>query len=570
VYLAVLDADEPSPLAPESDDETVHDAGAEENGDQDEPDDVEVHIDFDGLAERIVALDLPARAYSGLVAGTAGTLFFTEEVEDQPGLTLHRWTLGTREAKVVEEGVLGFAVSADGSRLMYRQPDHRFVVVDAAKAAAPAMPIPMPGADEDTHVLDLTDLRLKVDPPAEWRQMFREAWRFQRDYFYVDNVHGLDLDWAWATYAPWLDHVRHRADLGWLLDILGGETAVGHSFVGGGDLPEVDSVPVGLLGADYEVADGRYRFARILTGESWNPGLEAPLSGPGLDVEVGDYLLAVDGVELHAGTNLYSLFDRTAGRQTVITVNDEPDMDGARELTVVPVADEVGLRERAWIEDNRRRVDELSGGKLAYVWVPDTSSGGHRNFTRYYFAQIDKQGVVLDERFNHGGYIADYMVDLMSRELLGYFNNPVGDRQPFTAPNGAIFGPKVLIINEMSGSGGDMLPYMFRAKALGPLVGTRTWGGLVGIWDVPELVDGGYITAPRGGFYDTNGEWAVENEGVAPDVEVEQLPSLVAAGRDPQLERAVELALEAMDSQGVELLPQPPDPVRVRRPEGRD
>ena len=199
--------------------------------------------------------------------------------------------------------------------------------------------------------------------------------------------------------------------------------------------------------------------------------------------------------------------------------------------------------------------------------MPNTGTGGYTNFTRYYFAQQDKKGAVLDERFNHGGSIADYMVDLMSRELLGYFNNPVGDRQPYTAPNAAIWGPKVLIINEMAGSGGDMLPYMFHMKKIGPMIGTRTWGGLVGIWDVPPLVDGGFMTAPRGGFYDVNGEWKVENEGVAPDIEVEMEPKLVNAGGDPQLERAVAEAMKLLETQEFELMPQPADPVRVRRPE---
>ena len=326
-------------------------------------------------------------------------------------------------------------------------------------------------------------------------------------------------------------------------------------------------MPVGLLGADFAVEDGRYRLTRIYRGENWNPELRSPLSGPGIDVQEGDYLLAVDGVELTAAMNPYSLFDRTADRQTVLTLNAKPDTAGAREVTVVPVADEGNLRQRDWVEGNRRKVDELSGGRLAYVWVPDTGGGGYTNFTRYYFAQQDKQGAIIDERFNHGGSIADYMVDLMSRHLLGYFNNPVGDQQPFTAPNAAIWGPKVMIINEMAGSGGDMLPYMFRQMEIGPLVGTRTWGGLVGIWDVPDLVDGGFITAPRGGFYDLEGEWAVENEGVAPDIEVEQEPKLVNAGHDPQLERAVAEALRLLKTEGVELLPQPADPVRVRRPE---
>lgn len=572
IYLAVLSKEEPSPLAPESDDEEGEGKKEEEaeegkgkkekkkkkdagDDDEAEPEVVSVKIDFEGLGRRIIDIDVPARAYGNLLAGAEGTLFYTETIPNEPGMTLHRYELEDRKSEEVLQAVSGYALSEDRKKLLYAADDNFFIVDADGK--------PESGKGQ----LDLAGMRMKLDPTAEWKQIFKEAWRYQRDYFYVDNVHGLDLDWAYRTYAPWVDHVRHRADLTYILDILGGETAIGHSFTGGGDEPDVESVPVGLLGVDFEIDGGHYRIGKIYTGESWNPDLRAPLSGPGIDAAEGDYLLAVDGVALTTEVNLYSAFDRTADRQTVLTLNSEPTMEGAREVTVVPVDDETALRQRDWIEGNRRKVDELSGGRLAYVWVPDTGSGGHTNFTRYYFAQMDKQGAVIDERFNHGGLIADYMVDLMSRELLGYFNNPVGDRQPFTAPNAAIWGPKVLVINEMSGSGGDMLPYMFRMKKIGPLVGTRTWGGLVGIWDVPPLVDGGFITAPRGGFYSVRGEWEVENEGVAPDIEVEQLPRLVRDGHDPQLEKAVEVALELLETERIELLPQPADPVRVKRPE---
>ena len=332
-------------------------------------------------------------------------------------------------------------------------------------------------------------------------------------------------------------------------------------------MPDVDRVPVGLLGADYKMENGRFRIQKIYTGENWNPDLRAPLSSPGIDVRVGDYLLAVNGVELTGKMNIYSLFDQTAGKQITIKVSTTPNMKDAREVTVMPVGSEDGLRRLDWIEGNRRKVDELSDGKLAYVWLPNTSVAGYMNFNRYYFAQKDKKGAVIDERFNGGGYIADYIVDLLSRELLGYFNNPIGERLPFLAPNAALYGPKVMIINDSAGSGGDMLPYMFRMKKIGPLVGTRTWGGLVGIWDVPALLDGGYITAPRGGFYNVDGEWDVENKGVPPDYKVEQEPKLVNAGHDPQLEKAVEVALELLKEQEVKLLSQPADPVRVKRPE---
>ena len=559
IYAAVLAADEPSPLEPESDEEEVDGKGDEAEGEEEESEDddtPEVRIDFAGLQDRIVALGIPAGEYLGVETAGEGVLFYAESSGDGPGFTLHRYTLEDRESEPFLSGISSAVVSADGEKLLYGTPDDGWGIVETGGSA-----------EVGDGALDTSSLRMKVDPAAEWRQIFREAWRFQRDYFYVDNVHGLDLGEAWEKYSPWLEHVRHRSDLNHLLDILGGETAIGHSFVFGGDTPDVEEVPVGLLGADLEPAAGRFRIRRIYRGESWNPDLRAPLSGPGIDVAEGDYLLAVDGVELTAADNPFSLFDRSADRQTVLTLNREPSLEGARQVTVVPVESDSRLRQRQWVEANRRKVDELSGGRLAYVWLPNTAQSGYTAFNRYYFAQQDRQGAVIDERWNGGGSAADYIVDLLARPLMGYFNNPLGDKKPFTLPGAGLWGPKVMIINDAAGSGGDLLPYMFRLRQIGPLVGTRTWGGLVGIWDVPRLIDGGGITAPRGGFFDLDGEWSVENEGVAPDIEVEQLPAEVAAGRDPQLEKAVAVALELLETQGVELQAQPPDPVRVRRPD---
>ena len=285
-----------------------------------------------------------------------------------------------------------------------------------------------------------------------------------------------------------------------------------------------------------------------------------------MKARVGDYLLAVNGIELRAPQNPYSSFEGTAGRQTVLRLNDKPTPDGSWTVTVVPTADETDLRILGWVEGNRRLVDSLSEGRLAYVWIPDTGEDGYTYFNRYYFSQQDRHGVILDERFNHGGYIADYIIDLLNRNLRGYFNNPVGDRRPWPEPMTGIFGPRVMLINEYAGSGGDALPYLFRHLKLGPLVGMRTWGGLVGIWDVPSLIDGGHITSPRGGFFDVNGKWDVENVGIAPDIEVEQTPALLAKGRDPQLERAVAEGLRLLAEHPVILQPEPAPPVRVRRP----
>jgi tricorn protease len=330
------------------------------------------------------------------------------------------------------------------------------------------------------------------------------------------------------------------------MDNMGAEIAIGHSYVRGGDLPEVPAASGGLLGADLAVENGRYRIAKIYDTETWNPELRAPLAMPGVNVNNGDYILAINGTELRTPDNVYRLLDGTANRQTVLTVNSRPVLDGSRQITVIPVANEQGLRTRAWVERNRRYVDSVSGGKIAYVYIPNTGQPGYTSFNRYYFAQQDREGVVVDERYNGGGSAADYIVELLGRDYDGYFNNPVGDRYPFTSPANGIWGPKVMIINEMAGSGGDLMPYMFKRRKIGPLVGQRTWGGLVATTDTPNFVDGGSMIAPRFGFFSRDDKFAVENEGVAPDISVENFPKDVIAGRDPQLERAVAEAMRLL------------------------
>jgi tricorn protease len=578
IYLAVLQKGEPSPLLPESDEEAVS-AGAaaaraaapgsaaasaaDGSGAAARP--TPVNIDFDGMLQRVISLGVPARDYSQLRAGPAGTVFFLESPPGGAGPggggpTLHRYVMKEREAKPFLSNVAQYVVSADGRKMLYRS-GQNWAIVDTDKAppAATAGRLTVTGA---------SGLRARVDPRAEFRQMFDEGWRIQRDFLYVPNLHGADYVATRAMYEPFLEHVAHRADLTYLLDWMGGEVAIGHSFVRGGDLPEVPTVSIGLLGADLVIDNGRYRIAKIYTGENWNPELRAPLSGPGIEVGEGDYLLDVNGVEIRAPGNPYRHFEGTANRQTAIRVGPNPDGRGSRIVTIVPVAGEGALRQRDWIEANRRRVDELSGGRLAYVWVPNTGQGGYTYFNRYYFAQQDRHGAIIDERFNGGGSAADYMVDIMSRQLHGYFNNAAGERVPFTSPGAGIWGPKVMIINEMAGSGGDLLPYMFRFLGIGPIVGTTTWGGLVGTWDTPPLLDGGVMIAPRGGFFDAGGNWAVENEGVPPDIHVEMTPRDVIAGRDPQLERAVHEALRLLEENPVRLQPEPPPPVRARRPGG--
>ena len=557
-YLIVLAADTPSPLLPESDEEArdttpaVDTTKAKGRADSAKTA-VRVRIDRAGLSQRILALGMPVRAYTALAAGSEGIVLVSEAIENQPGVTLHRYDLKKRKAESFVSPVTRFSLSRDGKKVLYQSGD-AWMITGTEQA-------PKPGDGKIT-----VDLQMRLDPRAEWRQIFREAWRFERDYLYVPNHHGADWEKVYTMYEPWLASVGHRSDLLYMLDLLGGELTLGHTFTWGGDYPAIDTVKIGMLGADFAVENGRYRLKRIFSGENWNPNLRAPLSAPGVKARAGDYLLAVNGTDLKPPTSPYEALEGTANRQTVLLLNDKPTPDGAWTVTVVPAGDEDDLRTRAWVEENRRLVDSLSKGKLAYVWLPNTADQGYEYFNRYYFAQQDRQGVILDERFNGGGYIADYFVDILGRQLRGYFNNPIGERRPWTEPLTGIFGPKVMLINEYAGSGGDMLPYMFKEMKLGPLVGTRTWGGLVGIWDVPGLIDGGYITAPRGGFFNVQGQWDVENAGITPDFVVQQTPALVAQGRDPQLERAVQEALRLLEANPVKLQPEPAPPVRVRRP----
>ena len=559
LYAVVLSKDDKAPNLPKSDMEEEK----KENGDKkdDKKDDkkssdgVTVTIDEDGIFDRAVALNLPERNYIALLKGPKNTVFIAEAIPNARGLKVHSYDVEKEKASDFAEGVSQMVASNDRKSILLSQNGNWILTGTSAP--------PKPGKDN----LKI-DIKIKLDPKAEAHQIFKEGWRYMRDFLYVDNVHGAPWDEVYKWYAPWIDHVRHRTDLNYVVDIMSGEVAVGHSYVSGGDFPDVDRVAVGLLGCDFEKTNGNFKISNIYTGERWNPNIDAPLAKPGIDVKEGDYIVAINGTALDSKTNPYALLEQTAGREITIMVNTQPTLTNARSVLVKPVSNERGLRSIDWIEGNRRKVDELSKGKLAYVYVPNTGGGGFTSFNRYYFAQQDKKGVVIDERNNGGGSAADYMMDIMSREIYGYFNSKAGDKRPWTTPIAGIWGPKVMLINERAGSGGDLLPYMFKMRNLGPLIGTRTWGGLVGTWDTPRFIDGGRMVAPRGGFYDVNGEWAVEGEGVAPDIEVIQHPRETSKGNDPQLERAVQEALKLLKDNEFELKPEPKAPVRWKRPKG--
>ncbi len=560
LYVAILREGDPSPFLPVSDEEA---ASQEDQEEADRPGTASptprVVIDLDGIDRRIVdAPSLPRRNYVQLVEGPEGRVFVAEAVPNQQGFTLHRYSLDDREATEFSQRVSQATASADRKKLLLRS-GSSWSIVDAGGAPPPA----------GDGRLSLEGMRVRVDPRAEWAQMLRDGWRFMRDFLYVDNQHGAPWDDVWEWYSAWLPDLNHRSDFNHLLDMLSGEIAVGHSYVRGGDYPDLTNPRTGLLGVDLEEVDGFYRIAHLYRGEDWNPGLHGPLTRPGMNVREGDYLVGIDGRELRAPTNPFALLEGSAGRTITVQVNARASVDGARSIVVEPVSNEGQLRGWAWVEANRRKVEEMSGGRLAYVWLPNTGQGGYTYFNRMYFAQQDRQGAVIDERNNGGGSAADYIIDVMARELTGYFNSRANDRKPFTQPMAGLWGPKVMIINERAGSGGDLMPYLFRFRNVGPLVGMKTWGGLVGTWDTPPLIDGGRFVAPRGGFFDIDGNWAVEAEGVAPDIEVMNDPRSVAAGGDPQLEAAVREALRLLETQAVELESEPPPPIRYRRPNRR-
>ena len=581
IYLVVLDKTQPSPFAPESDEEkpteekkpgeaVKADASTGEPPQQGakpaEPiqpksggtETKSVKIDLDGIDQRILSVPMPPRRYTELQVGKAGTLLALELMPQNldgaaggpptgPRITVHRYDMKTRKSDAPLTGITDFQMSYGGEKALYREVDNWIITAlrpMATGGPGGAPPTPTPQGGNAQGALKTAGIEVRVDPIQEWKQMYHEAWRIERDWFYDRNIHGLDLKAAEKQYEPYLRSVASRSDLTYLFQEMLSNMVVSHLGTGGGDLPEVKRVQTGLLGADYEVANRRYRFARVYSGENWNPQLRAPLTQPGVNVKAGEYLLAVNGREVRTSDNVYSFFEGLAEKSVVLRVGPDASGAGAREVTVVPVADEGALRNRAWIEENRRKVDQMTGGKVAYLYMPDTGNGGLTSFNRYFYAQIGKDAAIVDERFNAGGLLATDIAEILNRKPLSAAANRVGN--PLVQPQG-IFGPKVMIINERAGSGGDAMPWYFRRAGVGKLVGTRTWGGLVGMAGAPPLMDGGFVTSPSSGIYNPlTGEWEVENIGVPPDVEVEQDPALVRKGRDPQLEKAVEVVLEEL------------------------
>ena len=545
-YVINLIKKDPSPFEPRSDEEKVTKTEDKKNAKKESKDkkkndkskktkskiDSLMTIDFDNIERRIIPLPMGRAKYQYIITGLKGIAFIAESGKGR-GSLLHKFNLKDRKAKEFISGVNWVSISADGNKML-------------AKIGSAWKVINTKGSNGKSAKSLKLRLRTQLDRMAEWNQMFEEAWRYQRDYFYDPNMHGRDWNEVYKRYSPLVAHIKHRSDLNYVLDQVNGELSVGHSFVSGGDFPKTDRSLVGVLGANLKADGKHWKIERIFTSESWNPNLSSPLDRPGLKVEEGNYIVGINGKEISNKQDLYMALDGTAGQQTILHINTKSDFKGAWKITVKPIRSERGLRQRAWVEDNRRLVDKLSGGRLAYIWVPNTSGRGLVSFNRYYFAQQDKEGAIVDERFNGGGLLDDYMVDLMKRETRAGLTNEVPNGEPIHLPGG-IVGPKVLIINELAGSGGDFFPWIFKHQKIGPVVGARTWGGLVKSSVHYSLVDGGRVTAPDNAVFDPDtNEWVGENKGIAPTIAIRQDAISLNKGIDPQLQRAVKEALSRL------------------------
>jgi len=565
IYLATLQKETLSPFAKESDEEEAKEEKAEKEEDdkesktkkkkKDQVEDEEaveeveqVRIDIDGIQNRILDIPVDAGDLSGLGSAKAYQVIYLERSEGKR--MMHVYDLEEREDKEISE-IDTYVLSADGKKMLYLK-ERKWGIADAG-----AKPDPEKGN------LNTGSMEVKIDPLAEWPQIFDEMWRINRDYFYDPGMHGADWAAMKEKYAVFLTDLSCRSDLNKVMMWMGSEVGVGHHRLGGGDmLGETPKVKGGLLGADFKVENNRYRIAKVFEGLNWNPKLRSPLTEPGLNVKAGEYLLKVNGQDLTAETNLYKPFENSAGKIVFLTVGPNVDGAGSREIQVVPIESEYTLRNRDWVEGNLKKVHEATDGQVAYVYVPNTAGAGHEYFKRYFFPQANKKAIIVDERYNGGGSLADYYIDILMRPYQSHWN--MRYTNDFKSPSASIQGPKVMIIDENAGSGGDMLPYMFRKFGVGTMVGKTTWGGLVGVLGFPELMDGGYVTAPNVAIWTEDG-FIVENVGVAPDIEVEQTPAAIIEGRDPQLEKAIEVALEQLKQNPPKEYVRPPYPIRVRK-----
>ncbi len=502
-------------------------------------------IDFDGLDDRVIALPPPRGNYGGMVPVEGGVLYFRAG-------ELHKFTFEDKKDVAVLTGFQNGAVSADGKKLIY-QSGPTYGIVDIA-----------PGQKTGDGRLNLDGLTMKIDPLKEWAQIYADGWRIFRDWFYVKNMHGVDWPRMREKFGKWVPFLSHRADLDFILGELVGELNAGHCYISWGNFPRVERIQGGLLGADLQADPqaGRYVIKKIYGGENWNPDTRSPLTELGVEVKEGDYIIRLNGQDLTLKDNPYRLLENTAGKKTSIVVNGKPSAEGSREYWIRPVASEQALFYVDWVRSRRALVEKLSGGRIGYFHVPDTAVAGNREFFKGFYAFYHKDALIIDERYNGGGFSTAVMIDQLGRRIASYWARR--GMEMTQDPGIAHDGPKAMLINHYSSSGGDAFPYNFRKRGLGTLIGTRTWGGLVGQSGNAGLVDGTAIAVATIGIVDTEGRWTVEGEGISPDIEVWDLPELVAQGRDPSVEKAVAFLLEELKKNPPKKPQKPADPDRSK------
>ncbi len=562
VYVATLRKDEASPFAPRSDE------GAVEPKKDTKPEPWKpgagkpIKIDLDGLMARAVAVPIPASDIASLDA-RGGYIYYQTTAPQMiegplPGekSALHVYDLKERKDAVVAEDLTNYSLSADGEKVLYeksaKNPDGTgsFAIVDAAPPKGDDKPKPKD--------LDISHMRMRVVPTQEWAEMFDNAWRLERDLFINPKMNGVDWQKVHDAYARLLPLAGSREDLNFLIGEIQGELGNSHTYVGGGDDDDpTKAVPTAMLGADFALnaASGRYYFEKIYPGDNTRSAYRSPLTEPGVDVRQGDYLLAVDGRELKAPADPYSLFVGLGDQPVVLTVADKPD-GKRRDVTVQPIANELSVREKAWIDHNREVVDKASGGKIGYIYMSDMEALGMEQFVRQFYPQLDKQALIVDDRYNGGGFIDQIVLERLRRILVGMSTNREG--AAMSIPQQLIDGPKVCLLNHYSASDGDIFPFYFRKYGLGPLIGTRSWGGVRGIRGYWGLLDGGYITVPEDSLYGRQSEWVIENHGVDPDMEVATDPGQLMAGHDAQLQAAIDYLMDKLKQHPGGLPPPPP------------
>ena len=522
---------------------------------------VEVKVDLEGIQNRVVAVAVDPAVIRTFAAAKGFLYYSTVPIQGLSGPiagespAVHAYDLKDRKEKTLIENVERFALSFDGSKLLYEgdgaRGAHTYGIIDAKPAGEPKK--------VGDGALSLNGMRAEIDPPQEWKEMFNEVWRQERDYFYEAAMNGVDWEKVRDKYAELLPYVADRYSLTYILGDMIGELSNSHTYVGGGEYPDLHPVNVGLLGADYELdqASGMYRIKKIYPGQNWDPELRSPLTEPGINVKEGDYLLAANGRPLRAPQDPSELLVNTANETTLLTVNSKPSDDGARNVQVKPINDEYNLRELNMIETNRKKVDAATGGKVGYVYLPDMGAPGLNEFVKQYFPQIRKQGLIIDVRYNGGGFVDELIFERLRRILAGM--DAARNWQSGTVPPNVFNGSMVCLTNHYAASDGDIFSYAFKYYKLGPLIGERTWGGVRGIRGNIPLMDGGYITRPEFARYDLNSKWIIENHGVQPDIVVENRPEHGVSGKDPQLEKAIEVVMKAIQDNPKKLAPRPPD-----------